>query len=101
MILMMTASWPSESQQEVASRNQEIASKLPVPDFITMRGPYWYTSEGIQHAFIIYETDRSKIIDAYDYLVTFQRMYVGIPGFKREIKLCYELADAEKTNPPT
>jgi hypothetical protein len=91
---------PSESTQEVATRNQEAVSKLPLPDFLTMRGPYWYTSEGIQHAFMLYEFDRSRLADAYDHLVTYIRMFVGIPGFKREIKICSEQADVQRTTPP-
>lgn len=101
MILMLTTSWLPETATEVANRNQEVLSKLPVPEFLTMRGPYVYTSSGIPHAFFLFEVDRSKIADAYDYLVTVQRMFADIPGFKREIKLCYEQADLERTTPPT
>ena len=102
MILMFDMSWLRETSRDVFNCWQDQESKLPVPDFLTVQGPYWYqTDSGIGNAFTLYEVDRSKLADAYDYLTTVSRMYINIPGIKWKIKICLERDHIERTTPPT
>jgi hypothetical protein len=97
---MLDLSWQRDTSRDVFNVWQDVKSKLPVPDFLTEKGPYWYTDFGIGQAFFLYELDRSKLADAYDYLTTVSRMYRNIPGIKYKIKVCLERDDVERTRPP-
>ena len=101
MILMFTCSWQPETANDVYECWQETIKKLPIPDYMTEHGPYWYADSGIGHAFALYEVDRSKLADAIDHLSTTSRMYGNIPGFKREVKVCMEHEDVIRNAPPT
>ena len=101
MILLLKVNYTFEYARAVFEKYQEILSKLQVPDFMKQKGPYWYSGSGDDGgAFLFYEFDRANFSEAYDYLIKIQRMYHGVPSFKREIIIGYDAEDMQRTTPP-
>ena len=93
-VLVSCVSYPTEQTQEVEKRLPEVMSKSPIPDYITMRGPYWDSDieKGIQ-GFVIIEVEAAKRNEARARLAAVYSACHGIPGFKWNIKLWSEQKD--------
>ena len=93
MVIIANISFPPENASDVGKRFLEID---PVPDFMTLKGPYVKgRPDGIQ-AFELYELDNSKIAEGLDYVTNRCVAYFGIPNYRYEINVFFEAAEALK-----
>jgi hypothetical protein len=93
MVIITSMSFPPESATEVGKRFLETS---PVPDFLTLKGPYIKgMKDGIQ-AFELYELDTLKISEGLEYASNRCVTYFGIPNFKYDINVFFEAAEALK-----
>ncbi len=94
MIIVSNISYPTESVQEMAKRFMEAPQ---VPGFMKRKGPYINSSmeQGIT-TLSIYELDKSKLGDGYEFLGNYMTTFFGIPGFKYEFKASFEIQEALK-----
>jgi hypothetical protein len=93
MVIIANISFPPENASDVGKRFLEID---PVPDFMTLKGPFVKgRPEGIQ-AFELYELDNSKIAEGLDYVTNRCVAYFGIPNYRYEINVFFEAAEALK-----
>jgi hypothetical protein len=94
MVIVTSVSFPTESSKELGKRFLEAPA---FPDFITRKGPYFSSNkkDGIM-VFSIYEVDRSRVADAIEFATNFLATFIGVPGFKYEIKTHLETAEALK-----
>ncbi len=94
MVIFTTVSYPPEHSHEMAKRFAELP---PIPDFLTKRGPYFYSSkdDGIV-GMALYELEKSKIAEGREYLGDYMATYFGVPDFKYEIKTLFEAGEALK-----
>ncbi len=94
MILFSKISYPTESVKKIAERFLEAPQ---VPDFMKKQGPFVHSSleEGIT-TFSIYELDRSKLADGYEFLGNYMATFFGVPGFRYEFKASFEVQEALK-----
>jgi hypothetical protein len=96
MIILSTSSFPPESAKEIGKRFTE---RVPLPDYITMRGPYILPrqGDGVQ-SITIYEVDRpTRIAEAVEFLSNEQAKYFGVPGYTYSINVTLEVEEALKT----
>ncbi len=84
MVIVSNISYPPESAQDIAKRFLEAPQ---VPDFMTRKGPYINSSvdKGI-HTLSIYEMDKSRMAEAYEFLGNYMAIFFGVPDFKYEFK---------------
>lgn len=93
MVIIANTSFPPENASDVGKRFLEIA---PVPDFMTLKGPYIKGKpEGIQ-AVELYELDNAKIAEGLEYVTNRCVAYFGIPNYRYEINIFFEAAEALK-----
>jgi hypothetical protein len=93
MIIIANISFPPESANDVGKRFLETA---PVPDFMTLKGPYVKgMKEGIQ-AYELYELDNSKIAQGLDFVTNRCVAYFGIPNYRYNINVYFEAVEALK-----
>ena len=93
MVIIVDMSFPAESANDVGKRFLEIA---PIPDFMTMKGPYIKgRKDGIQ-GIELYELDNSKLAEGEEYVTNRCVTYFGIPDFRYEISVFFEAAEALK-----
>ncbi|OQY03667.1 MAG: hypothetical protein B6I22_11120 [Desulfobacteraceae bacterium 4572_123] len=87
-------SFPQESANEVGQRFLELP---PVPDFMTLKGPYikGMKEEGIR-ALEIYELDKSKVAEGIEFVTDRCVGYFGISGYTYEINVYFEASEALK-----
>ena len=93
MVIIVDMSFPAERASEVGKRFLEIA---PIPDFMTMKGPYIKgRKDGIQ-GIELYELDKAKLAEAEEYVTNRCVTYFGIPDFRYELSVYFEAAEALK-----
>jgi hypothetical protein len=93
MVIITNMSFPTESANDIGKRFLEIS---PVPDFMTLKGPYVKgMKDGVQ-AFELYELDKSRISEGLEYASNRCVTYFGIPNFRYEIDVFFEAAEALK-----
>ena len=91
MVIISDVSFPQESANDVGKRFLELP---PVPDFMTLIGPFVKSKkDGIQ-AIEIYELDKSKVGEGFEYVSSRNVKYFGIPGYVSEINTYFEAAEA-------
>jgi hypothetical protein len=95
MVIVTSVAFPTESSKELGKRFLEAPA---LPEFMTRKGPYFSSNreDGIV-TLAIYEVDRSRLADAIEFATNFLATFIGIPGFKYEIKTYLEAAEALKT----
>jgi hypothetical protein len=95
---VLIANWvnPTEQMKEMFDRAQEVMPKFPIPENVTMRGPYWYSDieKGIK-GLAIYEVEASKLIQERLRLAAFFNAFNGIPGYKWNIEIWVDQADVQ------
>ncbi|MBF0201644.1 MAG: hypothetical protein HQK66_10095 [Desulfamplus sp.] len=93
MILITDVIYPPESAKEIARR---YLTAPVLPDFLLKRGPYVYaTREGIQ-SITFYELDNARLAEGIRVLGDNMAVYIGVPGYRYEIKPYYELEEGLK-----
>lgn len=94
MVIITNISYPPESAQDMAKRFIEAPQ---LPDFLKRKGPYIDSTikKGVT-ALSIYELDKSKLGEGYEYLGNYMTIFFGVPGFKYEVKPCFEVQEALK-----
>lgn len=94
MVIISNLSYPPESANDIAKRFLEAPQ---LPDYLVRRGPYITSSadKGIQTV-SIYECDKSKMPETYEFLGNYMATFFGVPGFRYEYKPFMEVAEALK-----
>ena len=91
MVIVANISFPPESASDVGKRFLETA---PVPDFMTLRGPFVKGRKGGIQAFEFYELDNSRLAEGYDFVTNRCVTYFGIPDYRYEVNVYFEAAEA-------
>lgn len=93
MVIITAVRFPQESANEVGKRFLELA---PLPDFMTLNGPFIKgTQQGIK-VMEIYNLDESKLALGLDYATQRCISYFGIPGYTYEVNVYFEAQEALK-----
>ena len=92
MVILSLTSYPPESAKEVGKRFVELP---PLPDYITMKGPYINSGvgEGIK-GITIYEFEEAKYPEASKFLGARVAALFGVPGFTYSLEPWLEVQDA-------
>ena len=93
MVIIVDMSFPPESAKEIGKRFLEMA---PVPDFMTLKGPYIKGKKDGIIAKQLWELDNSKLAEGLEYVTNRCVAYFGVPGFKYEIGVYFEATEALK-----
>jgi hypothetical protein len=93
MVIINALRFPQESAKEVGKRFLEIA---PVPDYMSINGPYIKGTEQGIRAFEIFDLDETKLALGLDYVTQRCVTYFGIPGFTYEINVYFEAQESLK-----
>ncbi len=94
MIIIAQISYPPESNQEMAKRFLEAPQ---IPDFLNRKGPYVCSSmsTGVT-AVSLYELDKSKVGEGYEFVNNYYTTYFSVPGFKYEAKVFLDIGEGLK-----
>ena len=94
MVIIVNLSYPSESAKDIAKRFLEAP---PIPAFMTRRGPYINSNlrDGIT-TLSVYELDKSRLAEGYEFLGDYMAIFFGVNGFKYEIKPFLDVDEALK-----
>jgi hypothetical protein len=93
MVIITAVRFPQESAKEVGKRFLELA---PLPDYMTLKGPYVKgTDQGIR-VMEIFDLAESKLALGLDYATQRCITYFGIPGYTYEINVYFEAQEALK-----
>ena len=94
MVIISNISYPAESAQDMAKRFLEAPQ---IPDFMTRKGPYINSTltDGIT-TLSLYELDKSKLGEGYDFVANYLAIFFGVAGFKYEIKPFLDVEEALK-----
>ena len=94
MVIVLNISYPTESVQEIAKRFLEAPQ---IPDFMTRKGPYINSTlnDGIT-TLSVFELDKSKLAEGYDFVGNYMATFFGVPGFKYEFKPFLDVEEALK-----
>ncbi len=84
MVIILNISYPPESAQDIAKRFLEAPQ---VPEFMNRKGPYINSTleTGIL-TLSVYELDKSRMGEAYEFLGNYMAIFFGVAGFKYEFK---------------
>jgi hypothetical protein len=94
MVIISIVSYPKESAKEMGKRMLE---QPPLPAYITMKGPYASPEVGAgMKAIIIFELDKSKLLEAYEVIAARNTKYFGVPGFTFSQNIWLEAKEALK-----
>ena len=94
MVIMTHFLIPTEGAKETGKRFLELP---PIPDYMTIRGPYLYSVEGEGiHSIDIFEVERAKVADAIEFLNNRHVAFFGIPGYSFSVNVCLEAGEAVK-----
>jgi len=78
MVIITDNFFPPGSSKEIGKAFLDLS---PLPDYITMKGPYIKSAEekGIR-SIIIYECEKAKIADAFEFIAERLTNYYEVPG---------------------
>lgn len=93
MILMTDVTYPPESSKEIARR---YLTAPVLPDFLTKKGPYVCSTKKGIHSITYYELDNARLAEGIQVLGDNMAVYIGVPGYRYEIKTYYELEEGLK-----
>ena len=86
MVVISFVSYPPESAKELGKRFLELS---PLPDYITMEGPYAYASTGNgMLATTLYKFDKSKAAEALESINSQLVAFYGVPGYTYAVRVC-------------
>ena len=92
MVIITTVAYPPESAKELAERFLTVPA---IPDYMTRKGPYIGSNldDGVL-TYSIWELDKSKMADGYEFLANYLAGFFGVPGFTYKIRVCFDLEEA-------
>ena len=94
MIIMTHVLIPTTSAKELGKRVLELP---PFPDYLTIRGPYIYSTEGEGiHSIDIFEVEKSRMAEALEYLNNRHVAFFDIPGYTFSVNTCLEATEGLK-----
>lgn len=94
MIIMTHVLIPTTSAKELGKRVLELP---PFPDYLTIRGPYIYSTEGEGiHSIDIFEVEKSRMAEALEYLNNRHVAFFDIPGYTFSVNTCLEATEGIK-----
>lgn len=94
MVIVSNISYPPESAQDIAKRFLEAPQ---IPDFMTKKGPYINsTLENGITTLSVYELDKSRLGEGYEFIGNYVAMFFGVPGFRYEFKAFMDVEEALK-----
>ena len=95
MVIIASVAYPPESVNEIAARFVEMP---PLPDYITLRGPYISSlkGEGVQTISLYEFEDQSKLAEALAFVGSRMVTYYGVPGFTYSVFPWLEVQEALK-----
>ena len=95
MVIITSVSYPPESVDEIAKRFMELP---PLPDYITIKGPYINSLEGVGlQTITVYEIeDQSRLAEAITFVGSRMVVYYGVPGFTYSAFPWLEIEEALK-----
>ena len=92
MVIIGKTSFPPESAKDVGKRFIELP---PLPEFMTSSGPYIKSmGESNINCFEIFDMDKSKLAEGYEFVTNRLVSYFGIPGYKYEVNVYMEATEA-------
>ena len=91
MVIIGDVSFPQESANDVGKRFLELP---PVPEFMTLIGPFVKGKKDGIHAIEIYELDKSKVGEGLEFVSNRCVKYFGIPGYVYEVNAYLEATEA-------
>lgn len=91
MVIVTNMSFPPERASEVGKRFLET---VPVPDFMTLKGPYIKGRKNGIEAVELFELDNSRLAEGFSYATSRCVTYFGIPNYRYEINVFFEAAEA-------
>jgi hypothetical protein len=94
MVIVGMMCYPPSSAAEIG---KNFLGQKPLPDYISMKGPYLLgvKGEGIQ-AISIYEAEKEKLSDALELITNRYISYRDIPGFTCSVNAWLEASEALK-----
>ncbi len=94
MVIVSNISYPPESAKDIAKRFLEAPQ---IPDFMTRKGPYINSTieKGIT-TLSVYELDKSRLGEGYEFIGNYVAMFFGVPGFRYEFKAFMDVEEALK-----
>jgi hypothetical protein len=97
MVLLVTENWwPSGKSEQVGKRYLEAVKKYPDDRSISkpiLRGAIWTTDEGM-HSITVESVKPGKVKEAMDQATNQELMMATIEGWKYNIHIAYDLAEA-------
>jgi len=88
MIIIPEILYPLQSSEEIVKRISELP---PLPDFISLKGPYArFLSKNRIKSLIIYEFDELEFSKAFDFIVRRLNSCEDIVGFSYNVRIWYE-----------
>jgi hypothetical protein len=94
MIIITQNSFPPENGKDVGKALLKLG---PLPDYLSMKGPFVYgaVDKGIC-SITLYECDKSRIPEAFNYATQRQLAYSEVKGFKFSVNVWLEAPEALK-----
>ena len=94
MIIISQNSFPPESAKDIGKAFLKLGQ---MPDYMSTKGPFIYSAldKGIC-SITLYECDKSRIPEAFNYATQRQLAYTEVKGFKFSVNVWLEAPEALK-----
>lgn len=94
MVIITEATYPPASAKDAGKCFKELP---PLPDYITMRGPYIQSATGAGiRGMVVYECDRSRLAEAIEVIGDRITKYFDVPGYTYSMDVWLEAQEALK-----
>ncbi len=90
MVIFTNVTYPPESAASMANR---FIDAPELPGFMTKKGPYVASDAGGILMISLYELDNGQLAQGLKFIGEYMALYFGVPGFRYEIKVYYEIAE--------
>jgi hypothetical protein len=94
MVIISNVAYPTEAAQSVAKRFLEAPQ---LPDYLSRKGPF--VSSNISDGIFItslFELDNANLAAGLEFLGNYYAIFIGIPGFKYEVKPFFSVEEGLK-----
>ena len=94
MVIVVRYSYPLASTGDAV---KVFTGMPPVPDFLTQKGPYITSEEGVGiSGIVLYEFENSKLKEALDEVAKRMISYYSVPGYTYDLRPYYGVDEALK-----
>jgi len=95
MVIIVESSYSTENVSQLARRYVELLEEKPVPDYLSMRGPYVGAQAGSGfQSLTLFEVDNDDLAKGLLFLSEFMASLTGIPGYTYHIRPWYDIDEA-------